>query len=346
MAIISLFGSEAQALVKPIAVVEKEKVVVKTPRISKPKEPRKAKEETISNLRWEQEESIKRLRELEAQDETNFTDFDKSVKGKEVNMPLVKNHICYYQRQIEKLQEPFNHLLNKWKDFIVNLCKTKGQEIDKIWFDVSAPLDCEIAVRLAGHRCWSACVEFRFQEGQLRAFDSHFGGGTSFIDGFKSYMDDDKTANKITEIMERVFNKECSNNEWESKGDREGDKAHRHIIISPNGWRSEIDVNDYISEREKEERAEMIKEINDKGFIQDGENYTYWTHYGKKQNNIKDFKNLLNDSFYGLIVENKTQEVVFGENQNTQTNTWIITKDFFEYLKNNNLVKLKEKSNE
>lgn len=324
MAVISLFGQEAQAIVKPVIV---KPVSVKTPRAVRT--PRTPKEQSITDLRYEQEKDIKRLRELESQDETGWTDMDKMYKGKEANSRLVKAHIYNYQKQIEKLQEPFNPLLNKWKEFIVNLCVANNQAIDKIWFDVSAPYECEINVRLAGHRCWNACVEFRFEKNQLKAYDSNFGGGTSWADG----KTDEEITNKITEIMKRVFNKECSNDGWESRGDREGDKAHRLIIVAENGWRTEVSIEDYMSENEKEDRAEMLLEVNEKGFKQDGDNFIYWTHYGKKENNLKQFEALLNDSFYGLIVKNEDKKVVCGENQNSITNTWIITKDFFEYLK-------------
>jgi len=296
------------------------------------REPRK-KEETIQDFRWKQQEDIKRLRELEAQDETNFTETDKSVKGKEVNMRLVKNHISYYQQQLEKLQEPFNPMLNNWKRFITKFCEENNQPIEKIWFDTSAPYDCEISIRLAGHRCWNACVEFRFQDGNLRAFDSHFGGGTSMLDRISTALNPNAEQEKVEEVMKRVFAKECSDSGWEAKGDREGEKAHRLILIGKNGWRSEIDMEDYMSQNEKEDRADMIAEVNAKGFIQDGDKYIYWTHYGKKENDIQNFKQLLNKNFFGIVVDNTNQKVIYGENQNPQTNTWIVTKDFFEHLK-------------
>ena len=125
----------------------------------------------------------------------------------------------------EKIQ--YSGLLDKWKGFIVNLCKEKGQEIDKIWFDTSVPLDCEVAVRLKGHRCWNSCVDFRFGDYKLKAYDSHFGGGTSFIS-----CDDEEQEIWIREIMDKVFNKECSNSGWERD-----DNGHREINIDEKGWR-------------------------------------------------------------------------------------------------------------
>ena len=129
------------------------------------------------------------------------------------------------KKQRTLLRSPFQPMLTKWKDFIVNLCKERGQEIDKIWFDISTPYDCEVEIRLAGHRCWNSCVSFRFQTGKLKAYDSHFGGGTSMFNGD---IDEEKT---IREVMERVFNKECSDSGWNKEDD-----GHREIIIDDDGW--------------------------------------------------------------------------------------------------------------
>jgi len=130
-----------------------------------------------------------------------------------------------------ELREPQQANLNKWKEFIVNLCKEKGQEIEKIWFDVSTPYDNEVEVRLKGHRCWNSCVSFRFQNNKLKAFDSHFGGGTSMLHG---EIDEEE---KVREVMERVFNKECSNSSWEDKYDeRKEDEKHRKIEVDIDGW--------------------------------------------------------------------------------------------------------------
>jgi predicted adenine nucleotide alpha hydrolase (AANH) superfamily ATPase len=131
------------------------------------------------------------------------------------------------------LNDRFNPLLNKWKTFIVNLCKEKGQEIDKIWFAKSTPLDCEIAIRLAGHRCWNACIDFRFEKGRLKAYDSHFGGGTSFIE-VSTALNPNAEQEKVIELMERVFNKECSNSSWEDNHSQ--DNLHRVININESGW--------------------------------------------------------------------------------------------------------------
>ena len=122
--------------------------------------------------------------------------------------------------------------LIKWRDFIVNLCKERGQEIEKIWFDTSVPYDNEIEVRLAGHRCWNSCVGFRFQEGKLKAYDSHFGGGTSMIHDTTA---DNYEETEIRKVMERVFNKDCSNSMWEDGHDKREVKK-RVIEIDCNGW--------------------------------------------------------------------------------------------------------------
>ena len=133
--------------------------------------------------------------------------------------------IIELKKQRDELRSPQKPNLVKWKKFIINLCKEEGQKIDKIWFNTSEPYDNEIAIRLAGHRCWSACVEFRFREGKLKAYDSHFGGGTSQLDyGINEEQ-------KIKEIMKQVFNKECSNSSWND--DIEG---KREIKIDDEGW--------------------------------------------------------------------------------------------------------------
>jgi len=130
-----------------------------------------------------------------------------------------------------ELREPQQANLNKWKEFIVNLCKERGEEIEKIWFDVSTPYDNEVEIRLKGHKCWNSCVSFRFQNNKLKAFDSHFGGGTSMLHG---EFDEEE---KVREVMERVFNKECSNSSWEDKYDeRKEDEKHRKIEVDNDGW--------------------------------------------------------------------------------------------------------------
>ena len=37
-----------------------------------------------------------------AADERNFSDFEKSLKGRDVNMPLCRNHISYYENRIKE----------------------------------------------------------------------------------------------------------------------------------------------------------------------------------------------------------------------------------------------------
>ena len=133
----------------------------------------------------------------------------------------------------------FNSLLNKWKDFIVNLCKERGQEIEKIWFDTSAPMDCEIGVRLANHKCWSSCISFRFEKGDLRACDSGFLGGTHFIGGFGQFAKktDEETGKIITELLERCFNRECEKDyAGFYKLDENKPIEHREIKLDEKGW--------------------------------------------------------------------------------------------------------------
>ena len=221
---IDLFGIKAEKMVEE---VKPKKKTTRTPR---------KKEPTTRDLKWEVTKAKDRLKELEEQDESKFSDFELSIKGKKVNMPLVKNHIIYYQKQVDELRKPFLPLLNKWKDFIVNYCLNNKQEIDVIWFNESCPYDVDISVRLKGHRCWNSCVSFRFQDGKLKAFDSHFGGGTTSL-WFSEvdYLNNPKVEeDKVKEILLRVFNKECSNSSWED--DDEEVDSHREIKLDDFGF--------------------------------------------------------------------------------------------------------------
>ena len=167
----------------------------------------------------------------------------------------VKNFIYNTCKDCCKVEEREKYVyLNNWRDFIVNLCKAKGEigEIDKIWYDYSAPYDCEMEVRLKGHRCWNSCVSFRFEKGKLCAYDSHFGGGTTGVEPYSALRTQTQTQEMvdmtscltkeefkkweeqiITEVMNKVFAKECSNSSWE---DSEKDRGHRDIIIDEKGW--------------------------------------------------------------------------------------------------------------
>lgn len=214
---LNLFGQEATTIVQGI---------------KKERTPRK-REPTRIDVKWELQKSIKRLEELSKQDETGWSDFDISIKGKAVNMPLVQNHIKYYSKQLAEMRSQFNPMLNEWKEFITNLCKEKGQEIEHIWFDDSSPYDCCIEIRLKGHKCWSSCVSFRFRGNILEAYDSDFGHGTSFIEHLhQTHID---RQNKIREVMENVFNRECEAVHckfWEPNEENE----NRKIFIDEFGW--------------------------------------------------------------------------------------------------------------
>ena len=131
-----------------------------------------------------------------------------------------------------ELRLPQQEHLNRCKDLLIKLCKEKGETIDKIWFDVSAPYDSCVDIRLDGHRCWSSCVNFRFQKGVLKAYDSHFGGGTSWV---TTTADNYCEETEIRNIMERVFNKECSDSGWEDSKDDE-ERGKRVIEIDNDGW--------------------------------------------------------------------------------------------------------------
>lgn len=126
----------------------------------------------------------------------------------------------------ERGNDRFKPLLAKWKEFILNLCKNheyKEEDIE-IWFDESAPYDVAINLRLKSHRCYWNCVSFRFEKNKLQAYDSHFGNGTSFVDKSE---DESKI---ITEVMERVFNKECSDSSWNN------DSIPKPHKIDDKGW--------------------------------------------------------------------------------------------------------------
>ena len=139
--------------------------------------------------------------------------------------------------------ESEKHLI-KCKKFLEKLCEAR-KEKPFIWFDTSQPYDNEVCIRLEGHRCWNCCASFRFENKKLRAYDSYFGGGTTFLD---FDIDEEK---KIREIMEKVFNKECSNSGWENdKGE------HREIKIGDDFW---------IVDKYKEEIRKKIRKECEEG---------------------------------------------------------------------------------
>ena len=139
-----------------------------------------------------------------------------------------------YAKTIAEGRSKFLPVLNEWKEYIITLCKEKGHEIDKIWFDESAPYDCEVAVRLKEHDCYHSCVQFRFSGSVLRAYDSHFGGGTSFVNQpHQTFLEAKAT---ITEVMEKVFEKKCSSSGWNFDKDTSKAYEQRKININDYGW--------------------------------------------------------------------------------------------------------------
>jgi len=66
---------------------------------------------TIEELEQNIKDSKESLKRLEAQDETGWSDFDISVKGKKINMWLVKNHIHNYEKALKILNA---NSLNRW----------------------------------------------------------------------------------------------------------------------------------------------------------------------------------------------------------------------------------------
>lgn len=153
---------------------------------------------------------------------------DTEEEAQECVEALKKQHEEAYKIQVLDLRTKesiWTPLLNEWKEFIVNLCKEKGKEVE-IWFDTSVPYDCEIALRLKEHNCYYYCVNFRFEKGKLSAYDSNFDGGTSFVEGKETKEEEEK---EVIRVMEKVFNGEC-----EDKYDKScGQRKHN---IQENGW--------------------------------------------------------------------------------------------------------------
>lgn len=179
--------------------------------------------------------------DFEGHNEGSYCHYNNEKEALEHLKSLEKQYGEIYKIDIVDVENiRYNSLLNKWKDFIVNLCKERGQEIDVVWFNTSAPLDCEIEVRLAGHRCWNSCISFRFQDKDLRACDSGFLGGTHFVGGFGCFekKTDEETGKIITELLERCFNKECDKDyvSFWKKDKLDEPITHREIKVDEKGW--------------------------------------------------------------------------------------------------------------
>jgi hypothetical protein len=230
-----LFSQEALETTETIELsVQEVKDITKKPRKTRESKP---KEERAVDLKYEISKERERLKELEEQDETGWNEQDRWYKGREGNLQLVKNHIIYYQQKLDALREPFNPLLNKWKEFIVNYCKEKEQEIEMIGFSESAPFDYEISVRIKGHYCYYSCISFRFDKGNLVAYDG-LGGGTSFLGGFgKGIEPEQETESEIKELLDKVFNHECDEHHADFYNvDTTKPAEHRNIKIDEKGW--------------------------------------------------------------------------------------------------------------
>lgn len=218
--------------------VEKEKKK-RTPRTTT----RTPKEKSVQDYKWEIKkkkdeilEAQKKIKEYETQDETGWDSFELCVKGKETNIGLLSNHILYYTREIEEIKkhmfarrEAYQPMLEKWRAFILNYIKEKGKEVDMIWFDTSAPYDCEVDVRMKGHHCWYSCVSFRFDKGKLEAYNGGGGGGTSW----SKCQNDFEAETSIKSILDDVCNNKCCDDEarytpWDGK--------QREIKIDEKGW--------------------------------------------------------------------------------------------------------------
>lgn len=91
---------------------------------------------TIDELRHNIEVEEQEVWRLEIQDERNFSDFEKSVRGRDVNMPLCRNHISYYENRIKELQ----------KNTLANFCDET----------ISRPTERQIAY------CRKLCIDIGF----------------------------------------------------------------------------------------------------------------------------------------------------------------------------------------
>lgn len=135
-------------------------------------------------------------------------EIEDKVKGsksrkKKVNLPLI---------EVPYVVEP--HLL-RCKLFLEKLCKEKN-ETALIFFDSSLPYDDEVVIKLNSHKFCNSragCVSLRFEKGILKAYDSHFDGGTSTI--WSKFPLDEES--KIKEIMQKVFERKCEDDDFTCK---------------------------------------------------------------------------------------------------------------------------------
>ena len=241
MAKLQLFGQEALELVKNVPSIQ-----IKVQRVKKVRHKATI---TLSTDTWATTDLERGIKNGEKFFSVSFDGHNEGQSGGHNTIEEALEQVEYlekkygeeYKLEIIDLENiRFNSLLNKWKDFIVNYCKEKKQEIEKIWFNTSAPMDCEIEVRLANHRCWNSCICFRFEKGDLRACDGGFLGGTHFINGFGSFEHkaDDETGKVITELLDRCFIKECEKDymSFWKKDDYSKPIEHREIEVDENGW--------------------------------------------------------------------------------------------------------------
>ena len=136
-----------------------------------------------------------------------------------------------------ELKHQEDEYLWKWLGYIKEILDQAGEEFDW-WFDTSSPYDSEIEVTLKSHKCWPPCVSFRFKDRQLEAFDSNFGGGTSFLD-----PDDRKhPGDTLKKILASVLARECEKSKFNYAEDEDSKEVvYVHIqdhltCRQPNGW--------------------------------------------------------------------------------------------------------------
>jgi len=135
-----------------------------------------------------------------------------------------------------ELKRQEDDYLWKWLGYIKEILAQAGEEFDW-WFDTSSPYDSQIEVTLKSHKCWPPCVSFRFKDRQLEAFDSNFGGGTSFLD-----PDDRKhPGDTLRKVLARVLARECEQSKFNYVDGESKEEVYIHIqdhltCRQPNGW--------------------------------------------------------------------------------------------------------------
>ena len=156
------------------------------------------------------------------------------------------------QELIDMRKAKYAHLY-KWVEW---LKKEIPEEF--IWyFDTSSPFGSEINVHIKSHKCIGTCFSLRFEtDGQLKASDSHFMGGTHFLWG-------EKTEEDMREVVKRSVAKECNDSDWEdNKRQDVSDLYWKKLMkyVKLDGWIQRDQCN-----------WDMLDEVNKELGIEDNE---------------------------------------------------------------------------